>query len=350
MDRKEIHVNDNPKQVGRVHGSFGGRRDGRLELADELKELLPDELLDELLAGARTEEKITGPGGLLSQLTKRLVERAMEVELTDHLGYDPHQEPPGGAGNTRNGSTSKTLLTEHGEDWAQAMETALWHVRRAGRPVLGGFTMMLAVALAAGPRPAGEALTALAAVMADQPYAGSFVLRGLLLAMLDRTDEAWAVALPAAERVREFGFANIGEFLAEIAVVNGDYEAAADYLRDACDALEAVGNFGELSTYAPTLGRALRKLGRYDEAEPLAQRGRELDDRADIMTQQVWRQTQALVYSARGQHADANRLAREAVDFSLRSDSPLHQGNGFCDLAEVLVPILLDACGAPLRD
>ena len=39
----------------------------------------------------------------------------MEVELTDHLGYEPHQEPPGGAGNTGNGSTSKTLLTEHGE-------------------------------------------------------------------------------------------------------------------------------------------------------------------------------------------------------------------------------------------
>ena len=86
----------------------------RAELAEEVKALLPDELIDELLAGARTEEEIAGPGGLLSQLTKRLVERAMEVELTDHLGYEPHQEPPGGAGNTRNGSTPKTLLTEHG--------------------------------------------------------------------------------------------------------------------------------------------------------------------------------------------------------------------------------------------
>jgi putative transposase len=79
-----------------------------------LREQLPDELVDELLAGARTEEEIVGPGGLLAQLTKRLVERAMEVELTDHLGYEPHQEPPGGAGNTRNGSTPKTLVTEHG--------------------------------------------------------------------------------------------------------------------------------------------------------------------------------------------------------------------------------------------
>jgi putative transposase len=87
----------------------------RAELADEVKALLPDELIDELLAGARTQEEIAGPGGLLGQLTKRLVERAMEVELTDHLGYEPHQEPAGGTGNTRNGSMSKTLITEQGE-------------------------------------------------------------------------------------------------------------------------------------------------------------------------------------------------------------------------------------------
>ena len=86
----------------------------RDRVPDDLRGKLPDELVDELLAGAKTEQEVVGPGGLLSQLTKRLVERAMEVELTDHLGYEPHQEPPGGAGNTRNGSTPKTLATEHG--------------------------------------------------------------------------------------------------------------------------------------------------------------------------------------------------------------------------------------------
>jgi putative transposase len=103
---------------GRAKRRAGGARrqpPSRPELAAEVKALLPDELIDELLAGARTEEEITGSGGLLSQLTKRLVERAMEVELTDHLGFEPHQEPPGGAGNTRNGSMPKTLITEHGE-------------------------------------------------------------------------------------------------------------------------------------------------------------------------------------------------------------------------------------------
>ena len=57
----------------------------------------------------------SGRAALLSQLTKRLVERALEVELTDHVGYEPHLEPPGGTGNTRNGSTPKTLITEHGQ-------------------------------------------------------------------------------------------------------------------------------------------------------------------------------------------------------------------------------------------
>ena len=71
-------------------------------------------MIDELLAGARTEEEIVGPGGVLAQLTKRLVERALSAELSEHLGYEPHQEPPGGTGNTRNGSTGKWLATEQG--------------------------------------------------------------------------------------------------------------------------------------------------------------------------------------------------------------------------------------------
>jgi putative transposase len=92
-----------------------GRRRVRQALRVPSDRRISDEVIDELLAGASTEEEIAGPGGLLAELTKRLVERAMEVELTDHVGYEPHAEPPGGAGNTRNGSTPKTLITEHGK-------------------------------------------------------------------------------------------------------------------------------------------------------------------------------------------------------------------------------------------
>jgi transposase-like protein len=63
-------------------------------LPSGLREQLPDELIDELLAGAQTEQELVGPGGLLAGLTERLVERAMEVELTDYLGYERGQAPP----------------------------------------------------------------------------------------------------------------------------------------------------------------------------------------------------------------------------------------------------------------
>jgi putative transposase len=65
-------------------------------------DLLSDELVDELLAGARTPQELTGPGGLLAQLTKRLVERAMSAELDDHLGYPRGSAPrPDPGGNSR---------------------------------------------------------------------------------------------------------------------------------------------------------------------------------------------------------------------------------------------------------
>jgi putative transposase len=100
--------------VGRAEQPAGGVPPGGVELPLEVRDRLTDEVIDELLAGARTEEEIVGPGGVLAQLTKRLVERALSAELSEHLGYEPHQEPPGGVGNTRNGSTPKTLQTELG--------------------------------------------------------------------------------------------------------------------------------------------------------------------------------------------------------------------------------------------
>jgi mutator family transposase len=103
---------------GRAQRDAGAARPSRgrpvAELVPGVGDRLSDELVDELLAGARTEDEVVGPGGLLADLTRRLVERAMSAELTEHLGYERHQEPPGGAGNTRNGSTPKTLVTEHG--------------------------------------------------------------------------------------------------------------------------------------------------------------------------------------------------------------------------------------------
>jgi hypothetical protein len=78
-----------PELVDEAVDRAGGRRRVRQALRMPSGRI-SDELIDELLAGASTEEEIAGPGGLLADLTKRLVERAMEVELTEHVGYEPH--------------------------------------------------------------------------------------------------------------------------------------------------------------------------------------------------------------------------------------------------------------------
>jgi len=71
------------------------------------------ELLEELLADAQTTD-LLGPDGLLKQLTKALVERAMGAELDDHLGYEQGASPPQEHGNRRNGASRKTLRTDQG--------------------------------------------------------------------------------------------------------------------------------------------------------------------------------------------------------------------------------------------
>jgi putative transposase len=75
---------------------------------------ISDEVLDALLAGARTAQEIAGPEGVLAHLTRRLLNRALEAELTEHLGYQAGQAPAGGRGNSRNGKPGKTVITDHG--------------------------------------------------------------------------------------------------------------------------------------------------------------------------------------------------------------------------------------------
>ncbi|HZP09864.1 IS256 family transposase [Methyloceanibacter sp.] len=74
-----------------------------------------DELLKELLAEYKKPEDLLGPNGLLKQLTGALVEKALQAELTEHLGYEKHAPAGRGSGNSRNGASGKTLKTEAGE-------------------------------------------------------------------------------------------------------------------------------------------------------------------------------------------------------------------------------------------
>jgi len=75
---------------------------------------ISDAVLDALLAGASSAQEIAGPDGVLARLTRRLLNRALEAELTEHLGYEPGQAPAGGVGNARNGQPPKTVITDQG--------------------------------------------------------------------------------------------------------------------------------------------------------------------------------------------------------------------------------------------
>jgi putative transposase len=73
------------------------------------------ELLDELIKDYQKPEDLIGETGLLKQLTKALMERALNAELTNHLGYEKHDPAGHNTGNSRNGTTSKTVTGEFGE-------------------------------------------------------------------------------------------------------------------------------------------------------------------------------------------------------------------------------------------
>lgn len=76
---------------------------------------IKEELLDELLKEYKNPEDLIGKDGILKQLTKRLVERAMESELTHHLGYEKNSPAGNNTGNSRNGKSSKKIKGDFGE-------------------------------------------------------------------------------------------------------------------------------------------------------------------------------------------------------------------------------------------
>ncbi len=92
-------------------------------------------LIDKLLADYKNPEDIIGENGLLEQLTKPLLERAMRAELTDHLGYEKHDPAGHNSGNSRNGATTKTRRAISGRcPWRRrAIATAATNRRLSAR-------------------------------------------------------------------------------------------------------------------------------------------------------------------------------------------------------------------------
>ncbi len=119
------------------------------------KPLIDEQLADELLGKAQAEGvELLGPDGLLSQVTKAVLERALAEEMTGHLGYEKHDPAGRGSGNSRNGTTAKTVLTEVGtvdlavpRDRAGSFEP---QIVRKGQTRLDGFNERIIALYARG--------------------------------------------------------------------------------------------------------------------------------------------------------------------------------------------------------
>jgi putative transposase len=94
-----------------------------------------DELLDNLMKDYKKPEDLIGENGLLKHLTKRLLERAMQAELTEHLltehlGYEKHVTTGMNSGNSRNGGYKKTVTGDFSNIEVTTPLTAIQHLNR----------------------------------------------------------------------------------------------------------------------------------------------------------------------------------------------------------------------------
>lgn len=76
---------------------------------------ISNEMLDELLGNAKTQDDLFGQDGILKQISKRFMERLLEMEMTNHLGYEKYAPQGHNSGNSRNGKTKKTVKTGSGD-------------------------------------------------------------------------------------------------------------------------------------------------------------------------------------------------------------------------------------------
>jgi ATP/maltotriose-dependent transcriptional regulator MalT len=115
--------------------------------------------------------------------------------------------------------------------------------------------------------------------------------------------------------------------------------------------LDAIGERYLLSTVSGLLAQTLYELGRFDEAEPLAQLSRDLATDADIDTQTLWRCIVGKLLARRGSAQEGEALVRESIEMLASTDAVLFHCDALLDLAEVhrqagiddLDPILLEA-------
>jgi len=224
----------------------------------------------------------------------------------------------------------------------EAFERAYAHAQHAGYVPPGSFGQR-AFCRFAGTTPVPELLAWLDENEAREGRDYFFrAYRAGGLAMLGRFDEARAILAEARAELAERGggilLANITAFESVwVELWAGDPVAAAEFGAEGFRLHEGLGDPGFLSTAAGTLALAIYALDQLDEADAWAGRAEELGSSDDADNEMLWRRVRAKVFARRGEHADGERLALEAVAICDETDRLDAQGDAYADLAEVFL-------------
>ena len=223
----------------------------------------------------------------------------------------------------------------------EAYERAFAHARQAGLP------HQLLRWRAAGRFWGTTRVSELLAWLDEQEAQGARdywlrAFRARALAMLGRFDEARAILAQVRAELTERGGGIPLAVTTCMASVNvellaGDPGAAVTYGEAGSRLLDELGEKSMQSSAAGMLAQALYALDRLEEADRSAGRAAELGASDDTITQMLWRQTRAKVLARRGEHVEAERLAREAVTVCKGATQPDSQGDVYADLSEVLL-------------
>ncbi|HEX9531814.1 MAG TPA: adenylate/guanylate cyclase domain-containing protein [bacterium] len=234
----------------------------------------------------------------------------------------------------------------HPKEMKDAYEKAIEHARRAGdwQGELAN-TPALASTLFWGATPVEEGIRRLAAML-DRVRGHRLVearinryLAGFV-AMQGRIDEARKLARGATTTFQELGaklaLATQGSVIGTLEFLAGEPAAAEREVRASCEALERMGERAWYCSLAAFLAETLYLQGRYDEAYGWTVRSEQTAGAGDLEAQADLRAVRAKILARRGEFAEAERLAREAIEIGRPAEEIDHDGDYYFDLAEVL--------------
>ena len=232
------------------------------------------------------------------------------------------------------------------EAGAEALLRSLSFAHRAGdRRARRQALVWLLLAYTFGPLPADEGRKRVEEIRRDPDAAGeveamALASEGTFEAMRGRFDEARQRMAVGRSHYKELGFAldwaGSSMLSGRIELIAGDPVGAERQLREGYEELERIGETGYLSTVAGLLAEAVRLQGRLDEAVHFSEVCERAAGRDDFDSQGAWRSVRALALSEQGAFAEAERLAREAVDLLDPTDFLMNRADAHTALAAVL--------------